>query len=425
MTGCDKQGVLFAGGREGTLKVATMRQLWAVLSGPFLLLFKSRSDTAPAEVVALERYSIQPNSAKHVSIILDRSAIFPNTGPAKSRYCLSADTDPETRFWLRAFQRNCELLGDKVVFGEELDRCAKQHVPIVVQKTINFVYSHALQLDGLFKPPINSSLVQHYKNQFDQGVEVEFTRTNDACTVAQLLLLYFQELPIPLLTYDLFHKFRDFGLKPPHSSDEEIEILRDLVGSLSQAHMTVLAYLLAFLSQVSTENPIKNGIANIFGPCLMRPPPLDTETKGYKEASKVVLGRLIKHREKIFVGISRRPSENTLPTTAAATITTDPKSSSHSPNNNDPFLKEAAGIITKQLSDTAAIAKKVEMLKSQLENKYKSTLVKRQVSFSDDTQTHQPKPNHYARNRTHKSVSFVTQPTFAEEQEGDFSGANE
>lgn len=117
-------------------------------------------------------------------------------------------------------------------------------------------------MEGLFKPHTNSTLVQHYKNQFDAGVDVEFNRTNDACTVAQLLLMFFEELPDPLLSYELFPKFLEFAQKPP-PPDDEPAALRDIVANLSYPHMTVLAYLLAFLSQVSEENPIKMGIVNV------------------------------------------------------------------------------------------------------------------------------------------------------------------
>jgi len=238
----------------------------------------------------------------------------------------------------------------------------------------------------------------------------------------------------------------EFGLKPPHTADEEVEVLRDLVSCLTHPHATVLAYLLAFLSQVSIENPIKTGIANIFGPCLMRPPPNEDEPKNYKEVSKVVLGKLMKYREKVFVGIiARRASENVLATTATqggtATLALSPsaasltelggvkRATSHSPDNNDALLKELAGVIGKQLSDSAAIAKKVEMLKSQLENKYK---VNRQTSFQDDSQAHQlankpnysstfaaainPSSNKSPAYRNAKSVSFVTRPTFNDSQ---------
>lgn len=95
-----------------------------------------------------------------------------------------------------------------------------------------------------------------------------------------------------------------------------------------------------------------------------------------------------------------------------------PKPTSQNPDNNDAYLKEMAAILGKQQEDSAAIAKKVEALKSQLENKYKTNMMKRQISFQDDTQTTQLRPNHYAKSslayRNHKSVSFVTRPTFVE-----------
>jgi hypothetical protein len=45
--------------------------------------------------------------------------------------------------------------------------------------------------------------------------------------------------------------------------DNEVTVLRDIVSKMSNSHMTVLAYLLAFLAQVSIENPIKGGIVNV------------------------------------------------------------------------------------------------------------------------------------------------------------------
>lgn len=366
MGGGDKQGILLSGGREGTLKVATVRQLLAVLSGPFLLCYKNKNDASPLDIIVIDRYSVQCSSHKHVSVLLDKNPNYPppQGSSSKSHFSFAGDMDSETRAWFRAFQRNRGLLGDKVVFGEDLDRIAKQQIPVVLQKTINFIHSHALQMEGIFKPHTNSSLVQHYKNQFDQGVEVEFTRTNDAGTVAQLLLLYFEELPDPLLPYELFPKFVDFFHKKAPEEDEVL-LLRDIVSLLSHPHMSVLSYLLAFLSQVYTENPIKNGITHIYGPCLLRAPPLDGSPKGYKEMCRSILAKLIKHREKIFVGLSRRPES-----TIISPDDLKPPPCSNTPNNNNPHLKELSSLIDKQLQNAEAIAKRVELLKSQLENKY-------------------------------------------------------
>eukprot|EP00026_Physarum_polycephalum_P001215 Phypoly_transcript_01216.p1 GENE.Phypoly_transcript_01216~~Phypoly_transcript_01216.p1 ORF type:complete len:1095 (+),score=164.79 Phypoly_transcript_01216:391-3285(+) len=417
MAGGDKQGILLSGGREGTLntlKVATVRQLWAILSGPFLLCYKSKNDAAPADVIVLDGFTIQGGTSKHVSVLLDRSPMFPPcTTGNKNHYSLSAETDAETRVWLRACQRNRGVLGDKVIFGEELDKIAKISIPSVINKTVNFINSHALHVEGLFKSNANSSLVQHYKNQFDQGVDVEFTRANDPCTVAYLLLLYLEELPNPLLTYELFPLFIEFGLKPPPQVDNEVTALREIVSKLSYSHMTVLAYLLAFLAQVSIENPIKGGIVNVFGPLILRVPPLDDRPKGCKEATRTVLRKLIQHREKIFVGISRRPESVSFENT--------PPPCSNSPNNNNPQCKEFATVIEKQLINNAAVAKRVELLKSQLENKYMENKykIKRQVSFHEDINKASPK--FYSRNspgyRNHKSVSYVTRPTFDDQED--------
>lgn len=93
------------------------------------------------------------------------------------------------------------------------------------------------------------------------------------------------------------------------------------------------------------------------------------------------------------------------------------------PNNKNPQCKEIATLIDKQLQNNAAIAKRVEMLKSQLENKYKdnkynkSAHLKRQVSLHEDIQNSKPSKLVTARSspayhRSAKSVSYVTRPTY-------------
>lgn len=100
------------------------------------------------------------------------------------------------------------------------------------------------------------------------------------------------------------------------------------------------------------------------------------------------------------------------------------------PDNNNPQCKEAGLVIDKQLQNNEAIAKKVELLKSQLENKYndnkyenkysnkykKSGQLKRQVSFHEDIQNNKTQlPSTRSSpvyHRAAKSVSYVTSPTF-------------
>ncbi len=220
--------------------------------------------------------------------------------------------------------------------------------------------------------------------------------------------------------------------------DDEVETLREIVSNLSHPHITVLAYLLSFLSQISIENPIKGGIANIsiymtslfyfyfcvdcweiFGPCLLRPPP-DNEPKNYKEISKFVVGKLIEHREKIFLGISRKALDTGYRTLLFSLSFINPISGRHSENhfatnhhhhdesnkthtslhplNNDPHCKELAAVIHKRLEESAVIARKVELLKSQLENKYKSkkhsSISVNNPNTNIDNKNSETSPNH-------------------------------
>ena len=57
--------------------------------------------------------------------------------------------------------------------------------------------------------------MEQLKKQFDMGVNVEFSHSTDPFAVASLLVLYLEELPGPLATYDLY-VFSSAFLPPPH-----------------------------------------------------------------------------------------------------------------------------------------------------------------------------------------------------------------
>lgn len=99
---------------------------------------------------------------------------------------------------------------------------SKNRIPLIVTKTISFLYNSgipytkilqyqmindifiALSLEGLFKQPGSNAIVEQLKKQFDLGINVEFSHATDPFAVASLLVLYLEELPGPLTTYDLY-----------------------------------------------------------------------------------------------------------------------------------------------------------------------------------------------------------------------------
>jgi len=69
-----------------------------------------------------------------------------------------------------------------------------------------------LELVGLFRISASSSVVEYYKSQYDQGVDVGFANCNDPHIAANLLKMYFRELPEPLFTFELYDAFIAIGM---------------------------------------------------------------------------------------------------------------------------------------------------------------------------------------------------------------------
>lgn len=132
---------------------------------------------------------------------------------------------------------------------------SKNHIPQIVTKTISYLYNSALTLEGLFKVPGSTVIVEQLKKQFDSGINVEFTHSSDPHAVASLLILYLEELPGPLLTYDLYNQFLNCGATLAPTDEIAAEKFKSLLCLLPLSNISVLNYLLAFLSQVPSLLP--------------------------------------------------------------------------------------------------------------------------------------------------------------------------
>ncbi len=64
--------------------------------------------------------------------------------------------------------------------------------------------SLGLEIEGIFRQSGSSSLVEYYRDQYDQGVEVDIFKCPDPHTIAGLLKLYLRELPEPLFPFDMY-----------------------------------------------------------------------------------------------------------------------------------------------------------------------------------------------------------------------------
>ncbi len=110
----------------------------------------------------------------------------------------------------------CGLIGDQSIFGVELDKVSARRgvdnpVPLIIEQIIAFLLSMLSKgnlvtlcfvrwltkrveeedYSKLFVAQGNAALLDFYRQHFDQGLKVEFTKISDSVyTIGQLLMLY-------------------------------------------------------------------------------------------------------------------------------------------------------------------------------------------------------------------------------------------
>lgn len=92
--------------------------------------------------------------------------------------------------------------------GEHLSN-TQQDVPKILSICTQFIEQHGI-VDGIYRHTGLQSNIQKLRNAFDEEKFSEIEQEiyiNDVHSVSSLLKMYFRELPNPLLTYQLYHKF--------------------------------------------------------------------------------------------------------------------------------------------------------------------------------------------------------------------------
>ena len=169
----------------------------------------------------------------------------------------------------------------KRIFGVDLTTLVKATNsirPIVVEKCIDEIEKRkgSLECEGLYRVSGFSDTIEELKMAFDRGDNVDFTEFKfaDIHIICSLLKLYLRQLPIPLITFEVYNKLMEC-LNSVSSKTNILELIRSCVIELPPAHCLTLKYLMEHLvkvSQYSSKNQMNpENLSIVFGPTLMRP----------------------------------------------------------------------------------------------------------------------------------------------------------
>jgi len=206
----------------------------------------------------------------------------------KCSECVPADCEPQMKFIKR-------------VFGVDLTTLVKATSsirPIVVEKCIDEIEKRkgALETEGLYRVSGFNDAVEELKLAFDRGDNIDLSDTskyNDIHIVCSLLKMYFRQLPIPLITFDIYNRLIDLLNNCTNTMKTNLslaESIKSCIVELPPAHYLTLKYLMEHLckiSRFSNKNQMNNeNLSIVFGPTLMRsfnPDPIIALKNTHKE----------------------------------------------------------------------------------------------------------------------------------------------
>ncbi|XP_042207137.1 rho GTPase-activating protein 21-B-like isoform X2 [Homarus americanus] len=170
-------------------------------------------------------------------------------------------------------------LPEGATIGVCLEDCPQslenEFVPLLVALCVGVVESRGLQTQGIYRIPGNKAAVTHLTemiNKDPKSIEYDDPRWCDVNVISSMLKQFFQKLPDPLFTCELYPLFIEAS-KIEDPCQRMVE-LRKMVRDLPDHHYETLRFLILHLHNIvchcdMNKMDVRN-LAIVFGPTLVR-----------------------------------------------------------------------------------------------------------------------------------------------------------
>ncbi|CAL8327340.1 unnamed protein product [Arctogadus glacialis] len=177
-------------------------------------------------------------------------------------------------------------------------------VPILVQRSVEFIREHGLGEEGIFRLPGQDNSVRGFRDAFDAGERPSFPSDTDVHTVASLLKLYLRELPEPVVPWSQYQDFLSCTYKIDPSTTG-LESLEKQIALIPRINYNLLGYICRFLFEVQLESKVNKmsveNLATVMGINLLKPQIEDpiTMMKATPQIQRLMT-LMIRHHEELF-----------------------------------------------------------------------------------------------------------------------------
>ncbi|GFO38185.1 rho GTPase-activating protein 24 [Plakobranchus ocellatus] len=269
-------------------RMNTWSRRWFVLNDKFLFMYLREEDSKSADCITLDEHSviehpIDINDPKKVvfDIVTDSEK-----APSETVLSLCAESEEEKKIWIRALNR--ALFADKggALFSQSLEEILfyekqeNRRIPYIITECIDYLYNHALEVEGIFRLPGRQSVIKDIISRFEKGHKVSFEQEGtDVHAVASVLKAFLRDLPDSIIPCSQFQKFMNFALRfQGASSDEErdavVEELASNMHLIPPDNYVILKHICLFLHDVGKHESINKmsmmNLGTVFGYNIIR-----------------------------------------------------------------------------------------------------------------------------------------------------------
>ncbi|XP_038640811.1 GEM-interacting protein isoform X2 [Scyliorhinus canicula] len=233
----------------------------------------------------------------------------------------------------RKLQNKVSLFG---VDFAQAPRETPDEVPFVIRTCTAEIESRALNVQGLYRVNGAKLRISKLRQSFENGRDLIDMSENSPHDITNVLTLYLRELPEPIILFSLFNDFMNFAKELQQACDEMkdsqargipvapnkvaqlIQQAKALLQNLPASNYNALEHIIGHLHRVaeqSEENKMcSNNLGIIFGPTLIRPPPVEDTASMISLVNSVVDFLIVQHSQIFETGQGRRawPLETTI-----------------------------------------------------------------------------------------------------------------
>uniref|UniRef100_H3C475 N-chimaerin n=1 Tax=Tetraodon nigroviridis TaxID=99883 RepID=H3C475_TETNG len=194
----------------------------------------------------------------------------------------------------------------KKVFSCDLTTLVKAHNatrPMVVDMCIQEIELRGMKSEGLYRVSGFSEHIEDVRLAFDRDgdkADISASAYADINIIAGALKLYLRDLPIPVITFELYTKFIQAARIP--NADTRLEAIHEGLLQLPPAHYETLRYLMAHLKRFCVLQGDHDAETwDRLGPTLMQPPEMNALTSlNDMRLQKLVVQLMIEHEDVLF-----------------------------------------------------------------------------------------------------------------------------